>query len=78
MLHGAFTGEIRMAKKAQAPKTVELNPGAKFAGTWNVFRTNGNFTIHADQLDVTEGGTLVFLVKDETLYVFPVGQYLCM
>jgi hypothetical protein len=65
-----------MAKKARAPKTVELNPSAKFAGTWNVFRTNGNFTIHADQLDVTEAGALVFLVKDETIYVFPVGQYL--
>jgi hypothetical protein len=65
-----------MAKKVRAPKTVELNPGAKFASTWNVFRTNGSFTIHADQLDVTEGGSLVFLIKDETLYVFPVGQYL--
>jgi hypothetical protein len=65
-----------MVKKARALKTVELNPGAKFAGTWNVFRTNGNFTVHADQLEVTEGGTLVFLVKDETLYVFPFGQYL--
>ena len=58
-----------MAKKARAPKSIELNPGAKFAGTWN-------FTIHADQLDVTEAGALVFLVKDETLCVFPVGQYL--
>jgi hypothetical protein len=65
-----------MAKKARVPKSIELNPGGKFAGTWNVYRTNGNFTVHADQLEVTEAGALVFLVKDETLCVFPVGQYL--
>jgi len=28
----------------------------------------------SDQLDVTEGGALVFLVRDETVYVFPFGN----
>ena len=69
-----------MAKKARPaskePKSLVLNPDAKFSGTWIVYRTNGNLTINADQLDVTEGGTLVFLEKDTTLYVFPAGQYL--
>jgi hypothetical protein len=68
-----------MAKKAQSPKAVKsvaLNPDTNFAGTWVVYRTTGNFTIKADQLEVTEGGALVFLVRDETVYVFPVGQYL--
>jgi hypothetical protein len=68
-----------MARKAQSAKTVKsvaLNPDAKLAGTWIVYRTGGNFTINADQLEVTEGGALVLLVKNETLYAFPVGQYL--
>jgi hypothetical protein len=68
-----------MAKNAQSPKAVKsvaLNPDTKFAGTWIVYRTTGNFTINADQLEVTERGALVFLVRDETIYVFPVGQYL--
>jgi hypothetical protein len=64
------------ARSAKTVKSVELNPGAKFAGTWNVYRTTGNFTINADQLEVTEAGALVFLVKDDPLYVFPAGQYL--
>jgi len=68
-----------MARKAQSSKgvkSVALNPDTKFAGTWIVYRTTGNFTINADQLEVTEGGALVFLVRDETVYVFPLGQYL--
>jgi hypothetical protein len=68
-----------MAKKARVVKpvksSVELNPGANFAGRWNVYRTAGNFTINADQLEVTEAGALVFLVKDDPLYVFPADQY---
>jgi hypothetical protein len=68
--------KAQSAKPAKMTKSVALNPDARFAGTWMVYRTAGNVTINADQLDVTEGGTLVFLVKDETLYVFPTGQYL--
>jgi hypothetical protein len=65
----------KKARSAKAAKSVELNPGANFAETWNVYRTTGNFTINADQLEVTEAGALVFLVKDDPLYVFPAGQY---
>jgi hypothetical protein len=53
ILQPPWTGvkEHQMAKKAQPAKAVHLNPDAKFAAIWNVYRqTGGNFTINADQL----------------------------
>ena len=66
----------RSSKTAKTVKSVELNPTATFAEKWIVYQTSGSVVVNAEQLDVTEGGALVFLVNDDPLYVFPPDQYL--
>jgi Tol biopolymer transport system component len=61
-----------MAKRANATKktkkdnseAIELNPGVSAAGRWLVYRADSlqTLAINADQLDVTENGTLIFFV----------------
>jgi hypothetical protein len=61
-----------MAKRANATKKSkpdkseahELNPGVSASGRWTVYRANSlpALAVNADQLDVTENGTLIFFV----------------
>jgi hypothetical protein len=42
----------------------EVNPGVKATAAWNIYRSAPLTTlaVNADQLDVTENGTLIFLI----------------
>ena len=60
-----------MAKRASAtkkskndkPDAHELNPGVRATNRWNVYRATGpTLAVNADQLDVTENGTLIFFL----------------
>lgn len=60
-----------MAKRAKPtnkpknakPDAQELNPGVHATNRWNVYRANGpTLAVNADQLDITENGTLIFFI----------------
>lgn len=45
-------------------ETHDVNPGVKASGSWTVYRPAplSALSVNADQLDVTENGTLIFFV----------------
>jgi hypothetical protein len=58
----------RASSTAKASKgsslTNEINPGVSSNGAWEIYRSAPleTLTVNADQLDVTENGTLIFLI----------------
>jgi hypothetical protein len=57
---------LSAAKRANKDKSSihEVNPGASATGAWTVYCSAplGTLTVNADQLDVTENGTLIFII----------------
>jgi hypothetical protein len=57
---------VSTAKKAEKSekKAHDLNPDVTSSGCWTVFRPSPlqALSVNADQLDVTENGTLIFFV----------------
>jgi hypothetical protein len=60
-----------MAKRASAtkkskndkPEARELNPGVHATNRWTIYRANApTLAVNADQLDITENGTLIFFL----------------
>ena len=54
------SGKQESAKQESVP--LELNPGVTTSGCWTVYRSSPlpALTVNADQLDITENGTLIF------------------